>query len=152
MATEKKFNFRIEHVGIHVANMEETVRFYHDIFGFEMVIPDFDEFYEFRGGVFPKCCTVRNGNFELEIYEVQEALPFNFTDYEYLQGVKHISFEIENIYEWIDYIKERGDVEIVVENYYGPNGVTIYILDNSGILVEVTDVRKKEPIKKDWVY
>lgn len=146
---KKDFGARLEHVGIHVYNMAETMKFYHEVFGFELVLPDFEDDYLFVGGVFPKTCTMRLGTFELEIYEVQHAEAFSFVDYEFNIGVKHLSFEIEDVFGWIEYIKERGDIEIKVENYYGKFGCTVYILDNSGMLVEVTDVRKKFPLYKN---
>jgi catechol 2,3-dioxygenase-like lactoylglutathione lyase family enzyme len=145
---EKDFGIRLEHAGINVRNMQETIEWYHEMMGFELVTPSFDEFYHFRGGVFPKCCTMRLGNFELEIYETPEALPFNFIDFEWNLGLKHLSFEIADIHGWVEFVKKKG-VTIVVENYYDEYGVTFYLLDNSGILIECTDVRKKPPLFKD---
>lgn len=142
---KRDFGIAIEHAGIHVKNMDETMAWYHDIFGFELANDLFERTYLFTGGVFPRCCTMRLGDFELEIYEIQEGLPFNFVDFEWTEGMKHLSFKIRDIEEWIQYIKEKN-VDIVVENYYGPNGITVYLRDNNGILVEATDVRERFPI------
>ena len=146
----KDFGIQIEHVGLHVPNMQETIDWYHEILGFELVIPSVPDRHQLTGGVFPKCCTMRLGNFTIEIYEVMEGQPFDLVDFEYKHGVKHMSFEIDDIFGWIEFIKEKG-VEIVVENYYGTNGVTFYVRDNSGILLECTDVREKLPFWKDKV-
>jgi len=79
------------------------------------------------------------GDFKLEVYEVQDAEPFSLVDFEFTHGVKHLNFAVKDIDGWLAYIKERGDIEIVVENRYGGPNRAIYILDNNGILVEVTN-------------
>lgn len=139
------FGITIGHAGIHVRDLDKTLKWYHEVFGFKLANYSFEELFLFKGGVFPRTCTARMGNFELEIFEAPEALPFNFVDYEYNLGTKHICFAIENIHAWIKYIKTL-DVEIVVENYYGSTGVTIYLRDPDGILVEANDVREFFPI------
>ena len=134
----KDFGVRIQHAGIHVKSLEETAKWYHDIFGFELV-PQREGSEFFGGGAFPKMrwMSLGDGSFMLEVYEVQDAEPFSLVDFEFTHGVKHLSFAIKDIDGWFDYIKDRG-VEVVVDNRYGGNSRAIYILDNNGILVEVT--------------
>ena len=60
-------------------------------------------------------------------------------DFEFTHGVKHLSFAMKDVDGWLTYIKERADVEIVVENRYGGLNRAVYVLDNNGILVEVTN-------------
>jgi len=79
------------------------------------------------------------GNFKLEVYEVQDAEPFSLVDFEFTHGVKHLSFAVKDIEGWFAYIKERGDVEVLVDNNYGGPHRAIYIKDNNDILVEVTN-------------
>lgn len=142
----------LSHAGIHVRDMEETQKWYHDVFGFELVVPSFEKQYNMTGGTFPRCCSMRLGeDFELEIYEVPEALPFDFVTFEYTVGLKHLNISIENMHEWIEHIKELG-VEIVVHNEYGPlceNNECVYVRDNSGMLIEVTNFMTKMPLYKD---
>ena len=135
----KDYGVRIQHAGIHVKSLAETEKWYHDIFGFEYM-PQAEGSGAFGGGVFPKMrwMNLGDGAFKLEIYEVQDAEPFSLVDFEFSHGVKHLNFAVKDIDGWFDYIKEYG-VEIVVDNRYGGRSRAIYILDNNGILVEVTN-------------
>lgn len=135
---------RLEHAGIHVQDLEETMKWYHEILGFELVPPKPE-----REGVFPKCVLMRNGTFYLEIYEAQGARPFDFIDYEYNVGVKHLSFYVEDLDGFVDWLRERGDVKILVDNQYAeqfcrlPGGDrAVYIQDNSGMLIELQKVKR----------
>lgn len=134
----KDFGIRIQHAGIHVNNLEETAQWYRDIFGFEL-LPPMAADGPFGGGVFPKMRWLKLGSFYLEVYEVQDAEPFSLVDFEFTHGVKHLSFAVQDLDGWLDYIKKRDNVEIVVENSYGGPNRAIYVRDNSGILVEVTN-------------
>lgn len=133
----KDFGIRIQHAGIHCKNYEETFRWYHEIFGFEEVPPR-PGGSPFKGGVFPKMKWIYLGDFFMEVYEVQDAEPFSFVDFEFTLGMKHINFAIKDIEGWLAYVKARGDVDIVVENQYSPDSYAVYLRDNNGILVEVT--------------
>lgn len=136
---------RIQHVGIHVRDLEETAKWYHDILGFELL--------PVRGempGVFPKCWLMKKGDFYLEMYEALNAEPYSFVDLEYKIGVKHLSFSIEKLDEFADWLRERGDVKILVDNCYpeercGAEGGDrcLYILDNNGMLVELQKVHDR---------
>jgi catechol 2,3-dioxygenase-like lactoylglutathione lyase family enzyme len=132
------FGIRIQHAGIHVKSLEETARWYHDIFGFEL-LPPMAAGGPFGGGVFPKMRWMKLGDFKLEVYQVQDAEPFSLVDFEFTHGVKHLSFAIRDLDGWLAYIKGRGDIEILVDNRYGGPDRAIYIVDNNGILVEVTN-------------
>ena len=131
---------RIQHVGLHVKNLEETARWYHEILGFEVMEkrPDRPE------GVMPQSWWLKNGDFYLEIYEVKDARPYDYIDLEYTEGIKHLSFSVENMDVFMDFLYERGDVEILVDNRYHekmcgvPGGDrAVYIRDNNGFLVEL---------------
>jgi methylmalonyl-CoA/ethylmalonyl-CoA epimerase len=135
----KDFGIRIQHAGIHVKSLEETARWYHDIFGFELEPQLGSDGGPFGGGVFPKMRWMKLGDFKLEVYEVQDAEPFSLVDFEFTHGVKHLSFAIKDLDGWLDYIKKRGDIEIGVENRYGGPAKAVYIKDNNSILVEVTN-------------
>ena len=132
-----KFGIHIQHAGIHVRNMAESLQWYHDVFGFEVLEgrgspPD-------QGGVFPYMRMMKLGDFLLEIYEIQDADPCSLVDYEYKYGLKHLNFGVRAFKDWIAYIKTRDDVEILVENYYGPDTCAAYIKDCNGILIEVSN-------------
>lgn len=139
MATSvKDFGIRIQHAGIHVRNYQETFEWYHRVFGFEEVVKEKKGKDPFGGGVFPKMRWIRLDDFFLEVYEVQDAEPFSLVDFEFSLGVKHINFEIRDLQGWLDYVQQFDDVEILVNNRYGPTAGAVYVKDNNGILVEVT--------------
>ncbi len=138
---------KIQHAGIHVRNLEETVQWYHDILGFELV----DTRPEMRGGMFPKCWMMKCGDFFLEIYEVINARPFSYVDYEYNLGVKHLSFSVEKIDELMDKIYARGDVKVIVDNCYAEEMCrvkggdrAVYLEDCNGMLVELQKSHEKK--------
>lgn len=139
MNPREQFGIRIQHAGIHVNSYEETYEWYHRVFGFEE-IPSNNKGGKnpFGGGVFPKMRWLRLGDFNLEVYEVQNAEPFSLVDFEFTLGVKHINFEIQDLKGWMEYVKQFDDVEIVVFNRYSENSAAVYVKDNNGILVEVT--------------
>lgn len=131
------FGIRIQHAGIHVNNYQETYEWYHKVFGFEE-IPQSPGPNPFAGGVFPKMRWLKLGDFNLEVYEVQNAEPFSLVDFEFSLGVKHLNFQVEDLEGWLEYIKQFDDVEIIVNNKYSETAGAVYIKDNNGILVEVT--------------
>ncbi len=134
--TGSDFGVRIQHAGIHVKSIEETAKWYHDLFGFEM---DPGQQGGSMAGMFPKMRWLSLGDFKLEVYEVPDAGEFSAVDLEYTQGVKHLSFAVRDVEGWLAYAESRGDVEILVDNDYGHGNRAIYVKDNNGILVEVTN-------------
>lgn len=132
----EKFGIRIHHAGIHVRNFERTYEWYHRVFGFER-LPERSS-NMFAGGVFPKMKWIRQGDFFLEVYEVQNAEPFSVVDLEWSLGVKHINFTVADLPGFLEYIKAMDDVPIIVENKYSEVAGAVYITDPDGILVEVT--------------
>ena len=131
---------RIQHAGLHVKNLEETAQWYHDVLGFEIMEKRPDR----PNGVMPRSWWLRNGDFYLELYEVLGARPFTFEDYEFTEGVKHLSFSIENLDALMDHIYAQGNIEVCVDNKYHekmcgiPGGDrAVYLRDNNGFLVEL---------------
>lgn len=137
----------IQHVGLHVRSLEETAAWYHDVLGFELINARDDTR---TPGVFPKCWLMKLGEFYLELYEVPNAEPYSFREYEYSVGTKHLSFWVEDLNGFMDELYARGDVTILVDNHYSeefckvPGGDrAVYILDNNGILVELSAAKSR---------
>ena len=80
--TGSDFGVRIQHAGIHVKNIEETAKWYHDIFGFEL---DPGQQGGSMAGMFPQMRWLSLGDFKLEVYEVPDAGEFSVVDMEYTQ-------------------------------------------------------------------
>lgn len=133
-ALPKAFGIRIDHVAMHVHDAESTARWYHAMYGFEKL----GAAHEPHPGMMPRVqwLVQKNVDFKLEIFEVQEARPYNYVDYEYVIGLKHMDFGIVQRSAWLKYVKENVSPEIVVEITYTGDGGAIYFHDNSGFLVE----------------
>ena len=138
---------RCQHAGLHVKNIAETARWYSDVLGFEAIpTPDSAQFK----GCFPPSQLLKNGDFYLELYEVPDALDFDWVNLEYNVGIKHLSFSVEKLDELMDELRKRDDIEILVDNEYSeevchvPGGDNaVYILDNNGILIELSKVHSR---------
>ena len=121
----------VDHIGINTLDIEESVRFYTDVFGFretgradmgdltlvymetgtEMVL----ELYDLRGEV------------------LRDELP------EARQGFRHIAFYVEDIRAWTDRLKEKG-VEFTMELTRRPQirRDGILVKDPNGFIIELT--------------
>lgn len=140
----EKYGIVPQHVGIHVSDFERTYEWYRDLFGFERVPGKRSK--AVASGVFPKMIWLeqKGTGFRLEVYEVQNAEPFTFVDYEWKLGVKHLNFEVSDLSGWLEMVEARGDVPILVNNVYSETDGAVYITDPDGILVEVTGGRGKK--------
>lgn len=138
---------RCQHAGIHVKSIEETAAWYQHILGFEKVpTPDSSVFR----GCFPPSQLIKSGDFYLELYEIPDAQDFDWVNLEYNVGIKHLSFSVEHLDLLMEELRRRGDVEILVDNEYSeeichvPGGDNaVYILDNNGILIELSKVHDR---------
>ena len=148
MYNEEKYGkLRCQHAGMHVKSIEETVAWYKDVLGFEEVPTPNSAVFR---GCFPDSVLIKQGDFYLELYDVPDAKEFDWINVEYNVGVKHLSFSIPNLGEFMEDLRARGDVEILVDNEYSeevchvPGGDNaVYILDNNGILIELSKVHSR---------
>jgi methylmalonyl-CoA/ethylmalonyl-CoA epimerase len=127
-------NFRAHHMGLSVPDLEASIKWYGDIFGFtvekRMEIPP----------IHAKIAFLKRGDFRLEIFEVKGAasLPEDrkFPDKDIMtHGWKHLSIEVADARKTLDSLKARG-VEIAMETEFegAPMG---FIRDNAGNLIEI---------------
>lgn len=124
----------VNHFAISVPSIEETVKWYHDVFGFTVIkyseIPD--------TGI--QVCHMQGVGFQLEIFEAPGAEPlpesrkFPHTDFQ-VHGNKHLALGVKDGPATKKALEEMG-IEIVligrVDDTYG-----IFIRDNTGNLVEL---------------
>ena len=124
-----QLKLRPHHCGISVPDLATSVAWYRDVLGFSM---------DMHGQIpqaHAKVAFMRNGDFLLEIFEVESAVPMPEsrrhpnTDIT-THGTKHIAFEVPDIRKLIDHLKQKH-VDIVWER-----PLSAYIRDNSGILIE----------------
>lgn len=138
-----QFGTRIKHAGIHVHDMEASVKWYCEVLGFQFVWRNtFDD----MKGMIPPCTMVRLGDFYLEIFELVNADPFSTAEMEFSVGNKHLCFETDDYEGMSAYLKSREDTKVVLELRWPTDvsgtvesGSEIWVLDNSGILVEIAE-------------
>lgn len=66
----EELDFKIDHVGISVANLEESVDWYVDKLGFELIRP-LDRTPDSRMNI----ARIRKGDFSIELFEIEGAAP-----------------------------------------------------------------------------
>ena len=124
------------HAGISVANMQESITWYENILGFELMwVKDFP-------ALKTKIAFLKNDTFQIELFEAYEtiALPkerfLPITDLQ-TQGTKHIAFGTENIVTLFEKFKSKN-VDIVFGPIESPpkDALFGFIRDNSGVLIE----------------
>lgn len=123
------------HAGIGVQDMEQALEWYQRNLGFELVKDD-----GFIPPIGARVCFVRNGDFELELFEHQNAGTIAAEEQRRLLanqtlGTKHIAFEVSDM----EAAKEKlsaNDVEIVMEKTMY-NQRVMFIRDCCGTQIEL---------------
>lgn len=122
------------HVGVSVADMDESIKWYHDMLGFEQISRKYFEFLK------AEIVFLKSGDFEIELFKYDNPVPlpedrkFPNRDLQTM-GIKHVAYEVEDVTRLLADLKARG-VNVVM----GPNpmeGTLMgFINDNSGNLIE----------------
>ena len=116
----------IDHVNMKVKNLEESVEFYKNLFGFEIKQEENPNKTDVPSKI------MGNQSSKLCLYEVPDMSPEG--------GIAHFGFHIENFDEIIDKCKELG-----VQILYGgvvdwQKSKSVYIVDPSGYEIELGQV------------
>jgi len=114
----------IDHVNMEVINLEESVKFYNNLFGFELLKEQPDDISKIIGNEKVKLC----------LYETP-----GFQGYE-VKGFHHFGFHIENFKEVVQKCTDMG-----VEIFYGgpikwEKSSSIYIKDPNGYDIKLAEV------------
>lgn len=128
---------KVDHVGIAVSNLEESLQFYTEVLGLKNAGTEVVEEQKVRVAFLP--C----GDSELELLEstspdgpVAKFIEKNG------EGVQHIALRVENIEEALAYLKEKGVRLIDEKPRYGAGGARIAFLHpkvTRGVLLEITE-------------
>lgn len=100
-------DLEVHHAAISVADIEEAIAFWHDIFGFE--VDHRTEIPQIKA----KIAFVRRGDFRIELFEVAGSAPapkerlMPNTDLQ-TQGNKHICFSVEDVQDALEKLSARG--------------------------------------------
>ncbi len=127
-------DFRVHHLGLSVPDLEASIKWYGDFFGFtvekQMEVPP----------IHAKIAFLKRGDFRLELFEVEGATTLSEDrkdpDKDLMtHGWKHLSIEVADARKTLDSLRASG-VEIAMETEFegSPMG---FIRDNAGNLIEI---------------
>ena len=128
---------KIDHIGIAVKNLDETLKFYRDVLGLEVEGTEVVEDQKVKVAFLPV------GDTEIELLEsTADDGPIARHIERSGEGVQHIAFKVDNIQEGIDYMKSKGMRMIDEEPRYGAGGAKIAFVhpkSSHRVLVELTE-------------
>jgi len=116
----------IDHVNMKVKNLEQSVKFYKDLFGFEIKQEENANKLDAPSKI------IGNDSIKLCLYEVPDMSPEG--------GIAHFGFNIANFDDVIERCKEQ-DVQILYGGIVDwDKSRSIYIVDPSGYELELGEV------------
>jgi catechol 2,3-dioxygenase-like lactoylglutathione lyase family enzyme len=134
------FEISFHHIGISVANLEESIAWYKEMLGFEEVTRmSEDAANKMEIG------HIRRGNCYVELFQVEGAKPLP----EYrrdpsadlrVHGVKHFGLKVDDVFAAVKELKAKG-VEIAMGPIDTPGVCFIFIRDNSGNALELIEYK-----------
>ncbi len=127
---------KIDHIGIAVNNLDETLKFYTEILGLECLGTEVVEEQKVRVAFLPV------GDTEVELLESTDPTgPIAKFIEKNGEGVQHIAFRVDDIEEAIAYMQEKGMKMIDEKPRYGAGGAKIAFVHPKGtnrVLVELS--------------
>ena len=131
--------FRMRYVGIRVKDMDESVRFYTEIFGMKMVEP-VTATPPTRG----KVATLKSPDSEqmLELNYYEAGSPFG-SDYSNGEDLDHLAFDCEDLEKSVEDLERKG-VEVMVRPKEIGSSVgwnEAFVKDPNGIWIELLQRR-----------
>lgn len=128
---------KIDHIGIAVKNLDETLAFYQDVLGLELQGTEVVEEQKVRVAFLPV------GDTEVELLEsTSDDGPIAKFIEKNGEGVQHIAFRVENIEEAIEYMLSKGMKMIDEKPRYGAGGAKIAFVhpkSSHRVLVELSE-------------
>ena len=121
---------RIDHIAVNVLNIEESVRFYKEIFGFrEIKRVDMGELTL----VYLEIC---KGSY-LELFDLRgKCEKGDFS--ENLQGIRHFSIDVDDINAWNEHLKEKNaDIVMGLTRMEQLKKDGILVRDPNGTIIEL---------------
>lgn len=128
---------KVDHIGIAVKDLDETLKFYTDILGLECQGTEVVEEQKVRVAFLPV------GDTEVELLEsTTDDGPIARFIEKNGEGMQHIAFRVDNIEEAIAYMKEKGMRMIDEAPRYGAGGASIAFVhpkSSNRVLVELSE-------------
>ncbi len=127
---------KIDHIGIAVKDLDETLKFYEDVLGIKCTSKEVVEDQSVRVAFLPV------GDSEVELLEsTTEDGPIARFIEKKGEGIQHIAFKVDDIEAKIKELEEKGVRLIDKEPRYGAGGARIAFLhpkSTSGVLIEIS--------------
>ena len=128
---------KVDHIGIAVKNLDETLKFYRDILGLECMGTEVVEEQKVKVAFLPI------GDTEIELLEsTEDDGPIAKFIEKKGEGIQHIAFKVVNIEEAIENMKAKGVRMIDEKPRYGAGGAKIAFChpkSTNGVLVELSE-------------
>lgn len=128
---------KVDHIGIAVKNLDESIKFYQDILGLELLGTEVVDEQKVRVAFLPV------GDTEIELLEsTSEEGPIAKFIEKNGEGVQHIAFKVDNIEEAIEYMLSKGMKMIDEKPRYGAGGAKIAFVhpkSSNRVLVELSE-------------
>lgn len=128
---------KVDHIGIAVKNLDETLKFYQEILGLELQGTEVVEEQKVRVAFLPV------GDTEVELLESTDPEgPIAKFIEKKGEGVQHIAFRVPNIEEAIAEMQAKGVKMIDEKPRYGAGGAKIAFChpkSTNGVLVELSE-------------
>ncbi|MDP2667054.1 MAG: VOC family protein [Candidatus Diapherotrites archaeon] len=115
----------IDHINMSVKDLEKSVRFYREVFGFEIKEDQSKDASYIIGNAHVKLCLYEDKNLHVK------------------EGLNHFGFHIENFDEIISRCKEMGvpvSYDGAIEWKNPARSKSIYITDPSGYVIELSNL------------
>jgi len=128
---------KVDHIGIAVKNLEESLKFYTEVLGLKNEGIEVVEEQQVKVAFLP--C----GDSELELLEstTPDGPIAKFIE-KNREGIQHIALRVDNIEEALAYLKEKGVRLIDEKPRYGAGGARIAFLHpkaTNGVLLELSE-------------
>jgi methylmalonyl-CoA/ethylmalonyl-CoA epimerase len=128
---------KVDHIGIAVKNLEETLAFYEDVLGLELQGTEVVESQKVKVAFLPV------GDTEIELLEsTSEDGPIARFIEKNGEGIQHIAFRVDDIEEAIQYMLDKGLKMLDEEPRYGAGGAQIAFVhpkSSHRVLIELSE-------------
>lgn len=128
---------KMDHIGIAVKNLEETLKFYEEVLGIKCVSTEVVEEQKVKVAFLPI------GDTEVELLEsMEEDGPVAKFIEKKGEGVQHIAYRVDNIEKAIEELKGKGIRMVDEKPRYGAGGARIAFLhpkSTFGVLIELCE-------------
>lgn len=128
---------KLDHIGIAVNNLEDSVKFYEEILGLKLQGIETVEEQKVKVAFLPL------GDTEIELLEATSPdSPIAKFIESKGQGVQHLAFKVDNIEKALEEMKQKGIRLIDEKPRYGAGGARIAFLhpkSTNGVLVELCE-------------